>query len=165
MCSSDLRADAVAIRELAEGVADLEAQFVQVCLGLEARTQKVLDLVRSSFAEAGGAFDRAKFNAMNFREPKHKMYQDPAAMEEARVTLKRGIAALNLGKKELEQGVASFRKTMESLPGFAKKTNPAFAEVLEALEKAKEIYGKYEEEAKGLASAANSAAEHYKRNL
>jgi hypothetical protein len=151
---------AKAVKQLADGQGDLEEQFLQVCLTLEDRTQKVMGGIRASFANAGGEFDRVNFNIMNFKEK-----GDKKLVEEAVTALKRGIASLNAGKKELTQNKSGFDKTLNALPDFATPRNPKFKDVLVALGKARDIYQGYESELKELSKKAEKAATNYQATL
>ncbi|MBW4091304.1 MAG: hypothetical protein HIU82_09370 [Proteobacteria bacterium] len=160
-----IQSAAKTVRELADGVGDREAQFVSVCRNLDARTGKALEGITSRFAEAGGQLDRVKFNIMNFSTEGHRDYAKKEVLEEARISLKRGLELLAQGKKDLAQSRGGFVKGISALPEFAIPKNPKFKAVFADLAKTQVVLSKREQESRRLAESAQKETERFKEAM
>lgn len=151
-----------AVHDLADGIGDKEEHFVTVLEGLNTRSMKSIQTVTGRFAEAGGQLDRVKFNILNYTTEGEPDFGKKEVLEEAKVSLKRGLELAAEGKRELAQTRTAFGKALNELPGFVTTRNPKFRNIFQELGKTRSGLDGLEKESRKVGESAAKETERFK---
>lgn len=154
-----------AVHDLADGVGDKEEQFVSVLESLNTRTIKSIQTVTGRFAEAGGQLDRVKFNILNYTTQGERDFGKREVLEEAKISLKRGLELAAEGKRELTQARTAFGRALNDLPGFVTARNPKFRGIFQELAKTRSGLDNLEKENRKVGESAVKETERFQKTV